>query len=43
MDGTRGDVGGSEAKRYIDVLRMGHDGLGTFYRYIPYIPDLTYM
>lgn len=33
MDGTRGDVCGSEAKRYIDV-RMGHDGLGTFYRYI---------
>lgn len=39
MDGTRGDVCGSEAKRYIDV-RMGHDGLGTFYRYI-HVPDLT--
>lgn len=40
MDGTRGDVCGSEAKRYIDV-RMGHDGLGTFYRYIHTLPDLT--
>lgn len=38
--GQGGDVCGSEAKRYIDV-RMGHDGLGTFYRYIHTLPDLT--
>lgn len=41
MDGTRGDVCGSEAKRYIDVIEWVTMGWGLFID--TYIPDLTYL